>query len=106
MLLSKVKSKRVNIKKKLKGLKSRGEYQNIITRKDFIRNGIRFSVVLNEESNHYLVGLMIHNTSGLLEKKFQNKSGAVKYFEVLDEYVENTSGNEIITDCYEEKHGK
>lgn len=104
-LLFKIKNKRINTKKKLKGLKSVRRKANIIDRKDFIRNGLCFSVTIGEEEN-YIVSLTIDHKEGLLEKSFQNYNVAMKYFERLISYVENTAGNEIITDCYEEKHGK
>lgn len=104
-LLSKIKNKRVNLKKKLKKLKGIYRKIDIINRKDFIRNGLCFSVTIGEEEG-YIVGLTIDHKEGLLEKRFQNYHAAMKYFERLISYVENTAGNEIITDCYEEKHEK
>ncbi|MCI8545166.1 MAG: NUDIX domain-containing protein [Bacilli bacterium] len=105
-LLHKIKNKRVNTKKKLKRIKGIHRKANTINRKDFIRNGLCFSVTIDEEQENYIVGLTIDQKEGLLEKVFQNYNVAMKYFERLISYVENTAGSEIITDCYEEKHGK
>ncbi|MCI9234192.1 MAG: NUDIX domain-containing protein [Bacilli bacterium] len=106
VLLSKIKSKRVNTKKKLRGLKGSIRKASIIRRKDFIRNGLCISVMASEEQENYIVNVAIGHKEGLLEKVFQNYNAAMKYFECLISYVENTAGSEIITDCYEEKHGK
>ena len=103
-LLLKLKSKRVSTKKKLRQLhhKKGKVVGKVINQKDFIRNGICFSVLLTKQE-HYIVGLTIDDIPMLLEKHFQNSTGGMKYFECLCHYVENTSSHEIITDCYEEK---